>query len=358
MYNTLYAQVLSRIDPEAIHHFSVQMLGVAGRIPPTRALLNSLFSARALFPKIEVGGLSFAHPLGLAGGFDKDGRCLPALQALGFSFIEVGTVTPQPQPGNPQPRLFRLPEDHALINRMGFPSGGMVTLGERLKRRSAVDVPIFISLGKNKATELQQAAQDYLTLLDHLYAYGDAFVINISSPNTPDLRKLQTRDYLASLLEQVMTKMRELGPGQAPKPLFVKIAPDLSWAEINDLLDLALQFGIMGIIATNTTLERPNLSSPYQSETGGLSGQPLRQRSTEIIRHIRQHTEGKLVIIGAGGIFTGADILEKLEAGASLVQAYTGFIYKGPAFVRQAISQLENRMRQAGLSRYQEIGRL
>lgn len=355
MYNALYSQVLSRIDPEAIHHVSVRTLGGAGQFPPTRALLASAFSPKLTLPPIQALGLTFAHPLGLAGGFDKDGRCLPALQALGFSFIEVGTVTPHPQPGNPSPRLFRLVEDQALINRMGFPSGGANGLVDRLKNQKHLNVPIFVSLGKNKATALENAVQDYVTVLNPLYAYGDAFVVNISSPNTPDLRKLQTRDYLANLLEQIMLALRELSGDGHPKPMLIKIAPDLTWSEIDDVLDLALQFGITGIIATNTTLERPNLHSPYQTEVGGLSGQPLRQRSTEIIRHIHQHTGDKLVVIGVGGIFTGDDIWEKLEAGAALVQAYTGFIYKGPAFVKQAIAQLESRMRQAGMTQYGEI---
>ena len=355
MYDGLYKQVFSRIDPEQIHELSIKLLAGAGQFPPTRSFLAQTFSPRPAFPPINLWGRAFAHPLGLAGGFDKDARCLPALQSLGFSFIEVGTVTPQPQLGNPTPRLFRLSEDSALINRMGFPSSGMAALVLRLANLSNVDVPIAISLGKNKTTALTDAVQDYIAVLNALYAYGDCFVVNISSPNTPDLRKLQTRDYLADLLGQLAQTMRILAQNNSPKPLLIKIAPDLEWSEIDDILELALQFGIAGIIATNTTLQRKDLHSPYQTETGGLSGQPLRQRSTEIIRYIHQLTEKKLVIIGVGGVFNGDDIWEKLSAGATLVQAYTGFIYKGPAFVKQVLTQLETRMRQTGISCYEDI---
>lgn len=355
MYDGLYKHLFSRIDAERIHQLSINLLAGAGQFAPTRSLLASAFLPQPSFPSINLWGKTFAHPLGLAGGFDKDARCLAALQSLGFSFIEVGTVTPQPQPGNPTPRLFRLTEDQALINRMGFPSAGMNALIQRLKGLSHVEVPLFISLGKNKATALTDAVKDYIAVLNALYPYGDAFVVNISSPNTPDLRKLQTREYLADLLGQLAQTMKSLAGNQFPKPLLVKIAPDLEWSEIDDILDLSMQFGIAGIIATNTTLQRPNLKGAYQSQTGGLSGQPLRQRSTEIIHYIHGYTEKKLVIIGVGGIFTGEDIWEKLSAGATLVQAYTGFIYKGPAFVKQALTQLEVRMRQAGITRYQDI---
>jgi len=355
MYEGLYKYLFSRVDPEQIHRLSIKLLASTGQFSPTHRLLASSFAPQPAFPFINLWGRIFAHPLGLAGGFDKDARCLPALQSLGFSFIEVGTVTPQPQPGNPTPRLFRLSEDSALINRMGFPSSGMMLLAQHLTYRSNVSIPIAISLGKNKVTPLSDAVHDYIAVLNTLYPYGDCFVVNISSPNTPDLRQLQTRAYLSDLLSQLTQTMRTLAQSESPKPLLIKIAPDLEWSEIDDILELALQFGIRGIIATNTTLQRTNLQSRYQNETGGLSGQPLRQRSTEIIRYIHQHTDKKLVIVGVGGIFTGDDVWEKLSAGATLVQAYTGFIYKGPAFVRQAITQLEVRMRQAGISRYEDI---
>ncbi len=355
MYDGLYRHIFSHVDAEQIHQLSINLLAGVGQFAPARSLLASAFSLHPSFPSINLWGKTFAHPVGLAGGFDKDARCLPALQSLGFSFIEVGTVTPQPQPGNPAPRLFRLTEDQALINRMGFPSAGAAVLAQRLKSKTHINVPLFISLGKNKATALTDAVQDYTSVLKTLYAYGDGFVVNISSPNTPDLRKLQTREYLADLLGQLAQTMKSLAGNASPKPLLVKIAPDLEWSEIDDILDLALQFGISGIIATNTTLQRPNLKSAYQTEMGGLSGQPLRQRSTEIIRYIHGHTEKKLVVIGVGGIFTGDDVWEKLSAGATLVQSYTGFIYKGPVFVKQSITPLEARMRQAGISHYSDI---
>lgn len=355
MYDRLYKHLFSRLDPEHIHQLTVDLLSGAGTFPPTRSFLASVFSPRPSLAPINFAGISFTHPLGLAGGFDKDARCLPALQSLGFSFIEVGTVTPQPQPGNPSPRLFRLHEDRALINRMGFPSTGALVVAERLRATSGTKIPIAISLGKNKYTALTDAALDYIAVLNTLHAYGDCFVVNISSPNTPDLRKLQTRDYLSDLLGQVMETMRHLGQGKPAKPLLVKIAPDLSWSEVDDILEVALQHQIAGIIATNTTLERSNLTSPSQAEIGGLSGQPLRQRSTEIIRYVYQKTGKQLPIMGVGGIFSGDDIWEKMNAGASLVQAYTGFIYRGPAFVKSAITQLEARMRQAGITRYEDI---
>ncbi|MBI1280395.1 MAG: quinone-dependent dihydroorotate dehydrogenase [Anaerolineaceae bacterium] len=355
MYDSLYKHLFSRIDAEQIHQLSVNLLAGAGQFAPACSILSNTFSPKTSCPPIKLWGKTFAHPLGLAGGFDKDARCLPALQSLGFSFIEVGTVTPQPQPGNPMPRLFRLTEDQALINRMGFPSAGAAVLAERLKSQPHVDVPLFISLGKNKATTLTDAVQDYIAVLNSLYPYGDAFVVNISSPNTPDLRKLQTREYLSDLLGQLAQTMKSFAGNASLKPLLVKIAPDLEWSEIDDILELSLQFGIAGIIATNTTLQRPQLKSTHQTETGGLSGQPLRQRSTEIIRYIHEHTEKKLTIIGVGGIFTGDDVWEKLSAGATLVQAYTGFIYKGPAFVKQALAQLEARMKQSGISHYEDI---
>ncbi len=355
MYEGLYKHLFSRIDSEHIHQLLIRLLASAGQFSSAHTLLSTAFSPQPAFPPINLWGKAFAHPLGLAGGFDKDAYCLPALQSLGFSFIEVGTVTPQPQAGNPTPRLFRLTEDDALINRMGFPSAGMQPLAQRLHKLSHVNVPIAISLGKNKLTPLTDAVQDYIAVLNTLYPYGDCFVVNISSPNTPDLRQLQTRAYLSDLLGQLVTTMNNLAQKQSPKPLLIKIAPDLDWSEIDDILQLALQFKVAGIIATNTTLQRPNLKSALQTETGGLSGHPLRQRSTEIIRYIHQHTGKKLVIIGVGGIFTGDDIWEKLSAGATLVQAYTGFIYKGPAFVKQALTQLETRMQQAGMSRYEDF---
>jgi dihydroorotate dehydrogenase len=356
MYSFLYRNLLARLDAEAVHHRALAGLELVGRIPPARTVLRSTLTSDTTGMDVEVLGLRFAHPLGLAAGFDKEGRCLPAIHALGFSFAELGTVTPQPQPGNPLPRLFRLTQDYALVNRLGFPSEGAEAVAARLKGQGALPFPAGISVGKNKDTPLTEAAQDYNAVLNTLYPYGDFFVVNVSSPNTPDLRRLQTRDYLSDLLQSVMQTMRRLG-GTRPKPLLVKIAPDLTWEEIDTLLELALMHNVAGIIATNTTIQREGLNSAAASETGGLSGKPLRQRSTEVIRHVHQQSNGKLTIIGVGGIFTGDDAWEKLRAGATLIQAYTGFIYEGPAFVQKVLRGLRKRMRAEGVTRLAEIVR-
>jgi dihydroorotate dehydrogenase len=340
MYDAFYHRLLSRIDPERAHGLAVRMLEGVGQRQSLLRTVEKRFSTSTTYPPVIHWNQTFSHPLGLAGGFDKEGRCLPSLVALGFSFIEIGTVTPQP-------RLFRLPEDQALINRMGFPSAGMDALAARLGTASAMCVPLWISLGKNKDTPLTDAANDYLTCLNRLHALGDSFVVNISSPNTPELRKLQTRDYLADLLAALTNALQSRTAADnrpSPKPLFLKISPDLTWPELDSILELALNFGVSGIIATNTTVERPDLKSLLQTEPGGLSGQPLRERSNQMIRYIYRHAERRLLIVGVGGIFTGNDLWDKLAAGASLTQAYTGFIYRGPGFVRSVLREFAARM--------------
>jgi len=341
VYRALYNSLLSRIDAEQIHHLALQFLRISGRSEFARWVLKQNYTPTASMP-IEAFGLHFNHPLGLAAGFDKDASALPALQALGFSFIEAGTVTPKAQPGNPKPRMFRLLPDDALINRLGFPSSGADAVAANLHTAGQLTIPIGISLGKNKDTPLTEAHTDYCTVLDKLYPYGNFFVVNISSPNTPELRRLQTAEFLSDLLSAVQQRITSLAENPTPKPLLVKIAPDLNVDDLNTLLDLCQQHSISGIIATNTTTNRDGLTSPHKSETGGLSGAPLRQHSTEIIRQIHQHTHGTLPIIGVGGIFDGEHIWEKLAAGAILVQAYTGFIYRGPMFVRKAIEGLQS----------------
>lgn len=358
LYRLLYRHVLSRFDAEWMHDAAVQGLRVLGGFAPTRAAIRLLCDPRpnsADDVAVHAFGLRFAHPLGLAGGFDKEGSCLHGISALGFSHVEIGTVTPRPQLGNPKPRLFRLAEDSALINRMGFPSGGMAAVARNLRRIRGYDRPILISLGKNKVTDLVDAHQDYDDVLSALYPHGDLFTINVSSPNTPDLRRLQTRAYLSDLLAAIAETLAELSGGRKPKPLLIKIAPDLTNDEIDTLLDVALQHHVAGIIATNTTTRRDGLRSPNRSQEGGLSGQPLRERSTAIIRHIYCQTDGKLPVVGVGGIFSGDDLYEKLQAGATLAQAYTGFIYEGPAFVRKCIRGLRRRMAADGVTRLDEI---
>lgn len=340
MYRSLYRHWFSRVDAERIHDVTLAGLALVSKNALLTRLLALPFSVRDTLP-IEALGLRFAHPLGMAAGFDKNGIVLGAVGALGFSFIEVGTVTPRPQAGNPKPRLFRLPEDAAFINRMGFPSMGMVAVERNLRSRPSL--PIGISLGKNKDTPLTDAQRDYNAVLTRLYPYGDFFVVNISSPNTPDLRKLQTRAFLAELLSSLRETLRHLAGDAAPKPLLVKIAPDLTLNEIDDVVDLALTYGVRGLIATNTTNDREGLRSPSRAETGGLSGRPLREHSTAIIRHIYRQTRGGLTIIGVGGIFSADDAWDKITAGASLLQAYTGFIYEGPSFARRLVQGLHRR---------------
>lgn len=346
MYPFIYRHLLARFDAEHVHHLALSGLRLASLPPLVRLIRLAVAPHPPVGMKISVIGQQFAHPLGLAAGFDKDGLALPALAALGFSFIEVGTITPQPQVGNPRPRLFRLMEDQALINRMGFPSQGMAIAAQHLQHRASI--PVGISLGKNKTTPLEHAKDDYQSALSYLHRHGDFFVINISSPNTPELRQLQTPTYLDDLLAATMETLRRASP--TPKPLLIKIAPDLAYTEVETILYLALKHGIGGIIATNTTLARGALKSDRATEAGGLSGVPLRSKATDLVRFIRQQTGDQLVTIGVGGIFTGRDVWEKVLAGASLVQAYTGFIYRGPAFVKRVLSELHQIMTTEGVT--------
>jgi dihydroorotate dehydrogenase len=355
MYRAFYRGVLVHLDAELIHHLAMSALAVSGELPFMRAVLRAAFSPKsARSMQREIWGLRFAHPLGLAAGFDKDGRAISALEALGFSFIEVGTVTPKPQPGNPRPRLFRLIEDDALINRLGFPSEGMEEVERRLKRHTH-SAPLAISLGKNKDTPLIEAHCDYGSALEHLHPYGDLFVVNVSSPNTPELRQLQTRDYLDGLLAPLQALRQQLRQGNAAKPLLIKISPDLDQADLDSIVEAAFRYEIDGIIATNTTTRRDGLRSRWQSEAGGLSGRPLAARSNQLIRSIHDRAGERLPIIGVGGVFDGNDLFEKLRSGASLVQAYTGFIYRGPAFLGRVLIELSQRMAAEGLQSIDEI---
>lgn len=309
-------------DPETVHRLALRFLQALGMID---------LGGHSSDPTLErtVFGIRFPNPVGLAGGFDKNGEAIRGLEALGFGFIEVGTITRHAQPGNPRPRIFRFPNDHAIINRMGFNNHGADALRLNLERMGKPRVPLGISIGKSKVTELADAADDYLYSYQALYQYGDYFVINVSSPNTPGLRQLQDKDFLVGICKK-LNAYRDAQ--QVRKPLLVKIAPDLTSEAINDVLAVIADQKIDGVIATNTTVNCSALRTPT-TETGGLSGAPLRSRSTEIIRYIHQKVP-TLPIIGVGGIFTAADVKEKLEAGASLIQLYTGFIYGGPLTVR------------------------
>lgn len=284
----------------------------------------------------EVFGLRFPNPVGLAAGFDKDGKHFRAMSALGFGFIELGTVTPKPQDGNPQPRLFRLPEDEALINRMGFNNEGVKALVDRLKTGKPKDLIIGGNIGKNKVTPNEEAISDYTICFEALFPYVDYFVVNVSSPNTPNLRALQDKEPLTALLTTLQNKNWSQS---APKPILLKIAPDLTDSQLDDIIEIVTQTGIAGVIATNTTISRADLQTSQETvETigaGGLSGAPVRERSTEVIRYLHQKSGGKIIIIGVGGIASAEDALEKLEAGATLVQVYSGMVYEGPGLVKR-----------------------
>ena len=338
-----------RLDPEWLHGYAMGTLQWLGQPQTARAGIQAWVRQQFGYtdPRLEqrLWGLSFANPLGLAAGFDKDGEAALAWPLFGFGYAELGTVTCHAQPGNPPPRLFRLVEDEAALNRMGFNNQGSAALATRLAplwEHHRPSIPIGINLGKSKVTPLAEAAEDYRTSFHALKAYGDYFVVNVSSPNTPGLRSLQAADQLAPILSALQ------GENDAQKPLLVKIAPDLDWPAIDKVITLAQDYGLAGIIATNTTLSRqglktqvlPQTGRPITEEAGGISGAPLRQRSTEVIHYIYQRTGGQLPIVGVGGIFTAADAWEKITAGATLLQTYTGWIYEGPGMVRRMMAGL------------------
>jgi dihydroorotate dehydrogenase len=299
-------------------------------------MFKMAFSVKDSRLEREVFGLKFPNPVGLAAGFDKDGKHFRAMSALGFGFIEVGTVTPKGQEGNPQPRLFRLPADEALINRMGFNNEGVTALVDRLKGGKPKGLIIGGNIGKNKLTPNEEATTDYVICFEALFPYVDYFVVNVSSPNTPNLRELQDKEPLTRLLSVLQEKNRAQS---SPKPILLKIAPDLSNEQLDDIIDIVKDTGIDGLIATNTTISRADLHTDHntvaQIGAGGLSGQPVKDRSTEVIRYLHQRSGGAITIIGVGGIASAEDALEKLEAGASLVQVYSGMIYEGPGLVKQ-----------------------
>jgi len=326
--------ILFRLDPELAHALTLNLLRLAGALPPMRAILRAWFSAPAR--PVHAFGLEFSNPLGLAAGYDKDGLAWRGLACLGFGHIEIGTVTPRPQAGNPPPRLYRLPEDRALINRLGFPGRGAAYVARRLHGPRPAGMVLGVNLGKNAATPLEAAVQDYLDLLQTFAPLADYLAINVSSPNTLGLRRLQARQALGALLGELDTARRSQAAAQGRLvPLLVKLAPDLDRAELDDALEAIVSAGMDGVIATNTTLCREGLTSPKGVETGGLSGAPLRARSTQVIRQIHHSTSGRLPIIGVGGIMCAADAQEKLDAGATLVQVYTGLVYVGPMLVRR-----------------------
>jgi dihydroorotate dehydrogenase len=322
-YEDLLRPLLFLIDPEKIHESALHALRVASSLP--------LLSLKAQAPPLrrEVFGLSFPNPVGLAAGFDKNGIAIPALAALGFGSVEIGTVTALAQPGNPKPRMFRVPEAEAIINRLGFNNRGAAAIAERLQTlrqgRQWPAIPVGINIGKSRIAPLENAVEDYVKSLRLLRQHGDYFVLNVSSPNTPGLRSLQDPAALGPLCA---TLRQEL----AQKPLLLKIAPDLTWKEVEDILATAESNGISGVIATNTTIDHSNITASRRTQ-GGLSGTPLRDRSYEILKYIK--TRSRLPVISVGGIMNTSDALARFDAGADLIQLYTGFIYRGPGFIRQ-----------------------
>lgn len=346
-------------DAEAIHGRTLHALGWASRHEFICDAMESFLAAPAL--PMDLFGLRFPNPIGLAAGMDKLGEAVPAWAAMGFGFTELGGVTWHAQPGNPAPRVFRAIADEAIVNRMGFNNEGAEALAEKLSSWRALGRwpkhPVGINLGKSKITPLETAADDYANSFRVLRELADFFVVNVSSPNTPNLRQLQDK----SALDEILTALRQVQNtrprGQSPKPILVKVAPDLSFEALDEILQLTGPGNISGIVATNTTIARPKTidagAQRVYSETGGLSGRPLRARSTEVIRHLYRQSRGKLPIIGVGGVFTADDAWEKVTAGASLLQIYTGLVYQGPTVVKDVVSGLRDHLSRAGLSSLQ-----
>ena len=335
LYKFLIRPFLFLKNPESAHYFTFGLIRKFFKIPGVQAMSRALFSYRNRELEVECFGLKFPNPVGLAAGFDKDAKLFNELSAFGFGFIEIGTLTPKGQDGNPKPRLFRLPDDKSLINRMGFNNEGVEVAIERLKQKKT-SVLIGGNIGKNKITPNEQAVEDYLYCYNALEPYVDYFVVNVSSPNTPNLRELQDKEPLTALLNTLQNRKKEIGASQ---PILLKIAPDLTESQLDDIIEIVRETGIDGLIATNTTISREGLKTPketvQQIGAGGLSGASVTDRSTEVIRYLHDHSKGAFPIIGVGGILTGEDAIAKLEAGASLVQVYTGFIYEGPSMVRK-----------------------
>lgn len=330
-----FRPLLFSVDPEKIHAWVFDMLRLKSALPGFQSILKLLYDFKD--PKLErkLFGLTFKNPVGLAAGFDKNAKVIDALSCLGFGFIEIGTLTPKPQPGNDKPRLFRLPEDQALINRLGFNNEGVIAAVNRLRKRRS-SVVVGGNIGKNKWTPNESAWEDYLYCFNALYEHVDYFVVNVSSPNTPGLRELQEKKPLQELLQRV--KDLSLTKPEI-KPVLLKIAPDLTSGQLNDIVDICKTTAIDGIIATNTTVSRDGLQTESKKlaaiGAGGLSGKPLARRSTEVIRYLREALGKDFPIIGVGGIMSAEDAVEKLQAGADLIQLYTGFVYEGPGLIKR-----------------------
>lgn len=328
MYKAIIRPILFWFDPEKVHHFTFSLIRTLSKLPGFKSLFKKMYLVEDKKLERELFGLTFKNPVGLAAGFDKDAKLFNELSNFGFGFVEIGTLTPKPQDGNPKKRLFRLKEDSAIINRMGFNNGGVEDAVERLKKNKGV--LIGGNIGKNKVTPNDDAVKDYEICFNALFDYVDYFVVNVSSPNTPNLRALQDKEPLTELLKalQVLNFQKTNS-----KPILLKIAPDLTNEQLDDIIDIVKTTKIDGVIATNTTISREGLQSKNKSEVGGMSGKPLKSRSTEVIKYLSEKSNKAFPIIGVGGIHSAEDALEKIEAGADLVQLYTGFIYEGPKLI-------------------------
>jgi dihydroorotate dehydrogenase len=340
VYQKLLKPLFFLMSPERAHYAAMDMLSFASRVPGVRWWMRKRSSKRNAGKEVTVAGLTFPNPVGLAAGFDKDARWLPALEMLGFGFVEIGTVTPRAQSGNPQPRLFRLVEDRGILNRMGFNNDGLYPAAGRLIRRPA-GLVVGGNIGKNKITPNDKAVDDYLACVDALHAHVDYFVVNVSSPNTPGLRELQDKEPLAKLLRAVVERNAN-HPGN--RPVFLKIAPDLTDGQLDDIVDIVVAEKVDGVVATNTTISREGLQTSAEEVedmgAGGVSGAPVRARSTEVVRYLATQSQGRFPIIGVGGIDGVEAAREKLEAGASLVQVYSGMIYEGPGLPARIVAGL------------------
>jgi dihydroorotate dehydrogenase len=336
----LLRSALFRLEPEVSHHTALRLLAAAVAVPGGEALLRALYAPRQQRP-VELIGLRFPNAVGLAAGYDKNATAWRGLAALGLGHLELGTVTPEPQSGNPAPRVFRLADERCLINRLGFPSVGARVVLPRLRGARGRGVVIGINLGKNKDTPLEEAARDYVSLVHSFAAEADYLTVNVSSPNTPGLRALQTGEALCALLLQVrQARDEEVARLGRSVPVLVKLSPDLEDADLDDALQAVFDAGIDGVIATNTTLSREGVRDPQAREPGGLSGAALTERSTRMVRTIRQRAGDRLPLIGVGGIMDAVDARARLDAGADLVQLYTGLVYGGPALVRRIVEAL------------------
>ena len=335
MYKFLTRPLLFSFDPEWVHYFTLNALRLIQKIPLTGWLLRKIYSYENSSLEKELFGIKFKNPVGLAAGFDKNGKYIKEMSNLGFGFIEIGTITPKPQPGNPKKRLFRMQNDLAIINRLGINNEGSIICAERLKKNNS-DVVIGGNIGKNTTTSNENADADYIQNFETLHKYVDYFVLNVSCPNVSNFTKLQDVEFLKKLVPQ-LKKINSTKPKK--KPILIKISPDLNRDQLNETIDLILSEKLDGIIATNTTTTRENLktnkSRIEEIGNGGLSGEPLKNKSTEVIRYISKKTNGNLPIIGVGGIMNPKDALDKIEAGADLIQIYTGFIYEGPSIVKK-----------------------